>query len=158
MDRRELIDKYANGGEKLAQAIRGLTDEDMRATPGPGNWSTHQVVIHLADAEAALADRMKRVIASDSPALLAWDENKFAANLFYDEQSAQDAVTQVEAMRRQVARILRKLPDSAFARVGQHSDVGPLTLQKLVETANSHLDHHLKFIYDKRERLGKLMW
>jgi uncharacterized damage-inducible protein DinB len=130
----------------------------MTATPGPGKWSIHQVVLHLADAEAAFADRIRRIIATDNPPLLAWDENKFAANLHYDEQSAEDAVALVDLTRKQVARILRKLPDAAFSRTGQHSEVGPLKLQDLVEKAVSHMEHHLKFINDKRERLGKLMW
>ena len=100
----------------------------------------------------------KRVIATDNPSLLAWDENKFAENLNYEEQSAEDAAKVVELTRRQVAKILRKLPDSALSRTGQHSEVGPMTLQAVVEKAVSHMDHHLTFIYNKRERLGKLMW
>ena len=155
---RKVIEQYASGGEKLSLAIRGLTNDDLHAVPVPGKWSTHQVVIHLADAEAALADRMKRVIATDNPSLLAWDENKFAANLHYHEQDAQDAVKLVDLTRRQMARVLRKLPDAAFQRVGTHNEAGPLTLEKLVTTANSHLDHHLHFIHEKREKLGKSMW
>ena len=155
---RDLIEQYANGGQKLEMSIRGLTAEDMAAAPGPGTWSTHQVVIHLADAEAALADRIRRLIATDNPTLLAWDQDAFLAKTHYGEQSAADAVLIVEATRRQVARILRKLPDAAFDRAGTHSERGRQTLAEVVATANNHLHHHLKFIADKRERLGKLMW
>ncbi len=130
----------------------------MLQAPIPGKWSTHQVVIHLADAESALADRIRRVIATDNPPLLAWDENRFMANLFYNDQSAEDAVTLVALTRLQVAKILRNLPDSAFARFGQHNEAGQLTLLDLVTKANHHLDHHLKFIQEKREKLGKSMW
>ena len=155
---RKVIEQYASGGEKLSMAIRGLTSDDLHAVPVPGKWSTHQVVIHLADAEAAFADRMKRVIATDNPSLLAWDENQFAANLHYHEQDAQDAVKLIDLTRRQMARVLRKLPDAAFQRAGTHNEVGRLTLEQLVTKANSHLDHHLHFIYEKREKLGKSMW
>lgn len=155
---RDQIEQYADGGRKLEMALRGLTAEDMDAAPGPGEWSTHQVVIHLADAEAALADRIRRLIATDEPTLHAWDENAFMANLHYGEQSAADAVTLIEVTRRQVARVLRKLPDAAFDRTGTHTETGKLTLGQVVEKANGHLHHHLKFIADKRERLGKLMW
>src|SRR4051794_19041586 len=37
-------------------------------------------------------------------------------------------------------------------RTGQHSERGPLTLQNLVETFVNHVDHHLKFVQEKRER------
>ena len=154
----ELIEQYARGGEKLSLAIRGLGRDDLRAVPIPGKWSTQQVVIHLADAEAALADRIKRVIAMDEPALLAWDENKFAANLHYNDQSAQDAVASVDLTRRQIVRILTALPASAFQRAGIHNERGRQTLLDILNFAVWHLDHHLKFIYEKREKLGKMSW
>ena len=53
--------------------------------------------MHLADAEAAFADRIRRIIAEDDPVLLAWDENKFAERLMYAEQSAADAVALVRS-------------------------------------------------------------
>ena len=154
----QAIQHYARGGEKLQQSIRGLTDEDLLAVPIPGKWSIQQVVIHLADAESAVADRIKRVIAMENPSLLAWDENAFVKNLFYDDQSTDDAVALVTLIRRQLGRVLAKLPAEAWKRAGQHNERGPQTLQQLVEFADKHLDHHLHFINEKREKLGKLMW
>src|SRR6476619_6299129 len=81
----DLIHQYEAAGELLTQAIRGLTREDMLAVPDPaanvGRWSIQQVVCHLADAEFAFADRIRRILAEDEPVLQAWDENKFVANL-----------------------------------------------------------------------------
>ena len=154
----EQIAHYATGGERLSQAIRGLTAADMAVPTEPGTWSIGHLVIHVADAELALADRMKRVIATDNPPLLAWDENRFMAALHYDAQSVEDAAALVELTRRQMARVLRKLPAPVFDRAGTHSESGRQTLADLVATADRHLDHHLSFVADKRERLGKLMW
>src|SRR5215204_4746950 len=94
---RELIEHYSGGGEKLALAIRGLTREDLLCVPpadaNVGRWSIQQVVVHCMDSDLVSADRMKRMIAEDNPTLIGYDENKFAQNLFMDEQSAEDAVT-----------------------------------------------------------------
>lgn len=154
----EQIEHYAIGGHRLAESVRGLTPEDMTVPSEPGTWSIGHLVIHVADAELALADRMKRVIAMPEPALLAWDENAFIASLSYDAQSVEDAVALVELTRRQMTRILKRLPEAAFARTGVHNEAGKMTLADLIKKANGHLDHHLKFVADKRERLGKLMW
>ena len=159
----ELVEHYARGGEKLALAIRGLTDEDLLQPPPAerpelGRWSIHQVVIHLSDCEQVYADRVKRVIAEDNATLLAFDENRWAKNLNYEEQLAADAVQLVELTRRQLGRVLAKLPDSAFERIGTHSEAGRKRLADLVEGANRHLDHHLKFIHAKRAAMGKEMW
>jgi uncharacterized damage-inducible protein DinB len=155
---RDIIEQYANGGEKLSMAIRGLTADDLLQAPVPGKWSTQQVIMHLADAEAAFAERIKRIIAMDDPVLPAWDETRFSDRLHYNDQSVEDAVQLIDLTRRQLARVLRKLPDQAFQRIGQHSQRGRQTLLDVINAAIQHLDHHLKFVYEKREKLGKLMW
>jgi hypothetical protein len=155
---RKLIEDYEKGGDDLRMAVRGLEREDLLAFPVPGTWSIQQIVIHLLDSEIVFVDRMKRVIAEEKPSLIGYDETKFVQNLFYDEQSIDDAVTIVELNRRNFARVLKKLPDAAFDRVGIHNERGPLKLSELLALSVGHLKHHLKFIVNKREMLGKMMW
>jgi uncharacterized damage-inducible protein DinB len=152
---RDLVNQYASGAEKLRQAIAGLSRSDLLAKPGPGAWSIQELVIHVVDSDFVAFDRMKRVIAEDKPPLLAFDENRWVEKLFPNDQSLDDALTLLEAGRRQMVRILEKLPDEAFQRTGIHSERGPLTLEQIVQGFVNHLEHHLKFLYDKRQRLGK---
>jgi hypothetical protein len=162
MNQSEVIEHFAAGGEKLSLAIRGLTKEDLLAVPDPaanvGRWSIQQVVIHCMDSDLVSIDRLKRMIAEDNPTLVGYDENKFAANLFYNEQPAEDAVKVVELARKTFAKVLRKLPAAAFDRVGTHSERGKLTVGGYLKAAADHLDHHIKFIHDKRAYMGKEMW
>src|SRR5688500_3170120 len=101
---RDLIDQYEAGADKVAQAIRGLTREDLLCVPDPaanvGRWSIQQVVIHCMDSELVSIDRLKRMIAEDNPTLIGYDENKFVANLFYDDQPAEDAAAMVAQSRK----------------------------------------------------------
>jgi uncharacterized damage-inducible protein DinB len=157
-----IIDHYEAAAEKVALAIRNLTPEDMLcvpdATANVGKWSIQQVVIHLADAEAAFADRIRRMIAEENPILYAWNENLFAANLHYDQQCPQDAVDIIRLIRRQTSRILHAAGKPALSRKGNHSERGPMTVGEVVEMSTSHLNHHVKFIHDKRAQMGKEMW
>lgn len=155
---RSLIDQYEKGADDLRMAIRGLQREDLLAYPVPGTWSIQEIVIHLMDSDLISADRMKRIIAEDNPSLIGFDETKFVKNLFYNEQSVEDAVTIFELNRRNFARVLKKLPDSAFDRIGTHNERGPLTLAAMLRGSVKHLKHHMEFIVSKREKLGKLMW
>lgn len=150
-----LIEDYFHGAGKLRQAIRGLTHDDLLAYPVPGTWSIQQIVLHLMDSDLILAERMKRVIAEDNPTLTGFDESKFVKNLCYDAQSAEDAATIFEMNRRLFAEVLRRLPDDAFNRTGAHSERGPMTLADLLSGAVRHLEHHLRFLREKREKLPR---
>lgn len=155
---RSIIDEYEKSGDDLRMAVRGLERQDLVAFPVHGSWSIQQIVIHLMDSDLILADRMKRIIAEDNPALIGFDESRFAKNLHYHDQSVDDAVTIFELNRRNFAKVLHKLSDEAFDRIGTHNERGPLKLSDLLQGAVNHLKHHLKFIVDKREKLGKMMW
>jgi uncharacterized damage-inducible protein DinB len=159
---RTLIDKYEAGGEHLAQAIRGLTREDLLAAPPAGEnigkWTIQQVVIHLMDSDLISMDRMKRLISMENPLLVGYDENLFIKHLMPEEQSAEDAVTILQLAFKNFARVLRKLPDEAFKRQGTHNERGPVTLGEYLGHMVKHMEHHLKFIHAKRAAMGKEMW
>jgi hypothetical protein len=159
---RELIEHFAAGGEKLSLAIRGLTRDDLLIVPDPdasvGKWSIQQVVLHCVDSDLVCVDRLKRMIAEDNPTIIGYDENKFAANLFYNEQPADDAVALLDANRKLFAGVLRKLPDSAWTRTGTHNERGKLEVGSYLKFTLDHLDHHIHFIHLKRAKMGKEMW
>jgi hypothetical protein len=153
------IDHFETGGGKLRHAIEGLTAKDLTWVPPPGagigRWSIQQVVLHLMDDELIWTARMKTIIAEDNPEILGFDESKFAANLCPDEQDAQMAVDILELNRRLFSMVLRKLPESAFARTGHHNDLGTFTLAQGVVWQSEHLEHHSLYIALKRVKLGK---
>jgi uncharacterized damage-inducible protein DinB len=150
----ELIESYLEGPKLLRHAIAGMNKEQLHARPVPGKWSTLEVVCHLADFDPILADRIKRVIAEDKPSLVGADENRFAAALHYHERDVEEEIAIIDNTRRQLARILSKLPAEALNRIGVHNERGPRTLEQLLTTAINHIPHHVKFIHDKRQALG----
>ena len=155
MFERSLLDRYLRGAWQPAEAIVGLSPEEMNALPVPGTWSIRQIVLHLMDSDLIASDRMKRVIAEERPTLIGFDEAAFARNLYYDELDPGMACDLFAKNRLLTAEILRRLPVSAFNRVGIHNERGELTLANLVETYAGHLEHHLKFLHEKRRLLGK---
>jgi uncharacterized damage-inducible protein DinB len=152
---RKLIDEFEASPAKLRRALVGLTPDDLQARPGPGKWSIQEIVIHLVDSDEIAIDRMKRILIEDNPPLLYADESAYIDRLFPHDQSIDDALTMFETGRRQFARVLRKLPDSAFERHGTHNKKGRVTLGEMVKSYAQHVDDHMKFLIGKREKLGK---
>jgi uncharacterized damage-inducible protein DinB len=153
---RSLIDHYEADADLPARSMAGLSPADLKAFPGPGAWSVQQVILHLMDSDLIGSDRMKRVAAETKPpAIIAYDETAFADQLRYHDQDPALACEIFRLNRRMTAALLRLLPDEAFARIGNHSERGPETLAQLVEDYVQHARYHLKFISDKRARLGK---
>ncbi len=149
-----LIDQYRAGPAQLRKAVSGMSREQLAARPVAGKWSTLEVICHIADFEPIYADRMKRVIAEENPLLLAGDPDRFQAALAYGNREVNEELTLIETVRNQMARILKALPDSAFARTGKHSTDGPLSLAVLLERITGHIPHHVQFIEEKRRALG----
>lgn len=149
----QLIDEYVQGPKLLRAAVAGMSRQQLVARPIPGKWSTLEVVAHLADFEPVYADRMKRVLAENEPTLFGGDPDKFAAKLAYHERDLENELGLIDCVRKQMATILRSVPESDFQRVGRHSEAGPLTLRTFLERITGHIPHHLPFIVEKRQAL-----
>src|SRR5690606_15294916 len=146
MNPTQLIDDYLAGPALLRTSVAGMSDDQLDAAPVVGQWSTRQVVAHLCDFEPIYADRIKRVIAEDRPTFFGGDPDLFAASLAYATRDVEQELTLIEAVRGQLAGILRSLPAEVFARTGIHSEDGPRTIEQLLRTITGHIPHHVRFI------------
>ncbi len=149
-----MIEQYLAGPGLLRRAVAGMTRDQLHARPIPGQWSTQEVVCHLADFEPLYAERMKRVIALPDPALLNADPELFAARLAYDRREVEEELGCVELTRKSMARILRALGPEDFQRRGLHSRDGALTLENLLQRITAHIPHHIRFIEEKRRAMA----
>src|SRR5690606_9191610 len=128
-----LIETYAAGPNVLREAVAGMTADQLDARPIAGQWSTREVICHIADFEIVYADRIKRVLAEQEPTMFGGDPDLFAKSLAYGARDLENEMVMIESLRRHVASILRTLPEAAFQRIGIHSEAGPLTLAALLQ-------------------------
>ncbi len=148
------IDGYLDGPVRLRRVVADLSPHQLQARPVAGKWSTLEVICHLVDSEQAWCHRMKRVIAEEKPLLIGYDESRFTASLYYHQHDLADELALLESMRRQMAAILRTLPETAWSRTGVHSERGLITLADMLQAEVEHIPHHITHIIDKRRALG----
>jgi hypothetical protein len=149
-----LIDEYLEGPSSLRRAVSGMTREQLMARPVAGRWSTLEVVCHLGDSEQAWCHRMKRTIAEDRPLLIGYDESRFTSALDYHSRDLEEEIGLLEATRKQMALILKALPEPAWSRQGVHNERGLMTLEEMLKAEADHIPHHIAHILDKRRALG----
>jgi hypothetical protein len=67
MDYPALLDAYLAGPNQLRSAVAGLSREQLISRPVAGRWSALEVVCHLADTDANIVHRLKRVLSEERP-------------------------------------------------------------------------------------------
>ena len=151
------IDRFEQGADVPRKAIAGLSRDQLRAHPVPGTWSIHELIVHLYQSDLVAIDRMWRIAAMEKPLIMAYDENAFLRELHPDAIDAALAAEAFSLNRKLLAPVLRALPEASFARAGVHSERGLLTLEQMVEGYVKHLEHHMGFLRDKLQALGRPM-
>jgi len=149
----ELIRRFEQGVTALEEALRNVSENALDRAPA-GKWSIRQIAAHLADAEVVLAGRMRWVAAEPGAALQGFDQEKWAQGLAYERQSPQEALELFRALRRSTARMLRGLPDAAWANIGKHEERGNLSLRDLVEGSSGHAERHVEQIRKLRSQFA----
>jgi uncharacterized damage-inducible protein DinB len=150
----ELIADYEAGTGLLRAAVTGVSLEQLRSRPVAGKWSTLEVVCHVSDCEQFFADRMKRTLAMDRPLLVGADGWRYAEPVRYHDRDLDEELALVDLTRRQMARILKLVPDEAWQGTAVHTETGVASLRQQLLHAVRHLEHHVVFIREKRRALG----
>lgn len=148
------IEAYESGPAKLRAACAGLTAAQLNTRIGPGTWSVMENAVHLLDSDLACTHRMRRMVAEENPLLVSYDENAFIARLPSECNDIGEVLDLFESNRRFTARWLHTLRSDDFARTAIHTQRGKVALIQLVEIYANHVDHHLKFVAEKRRNLG----
>ena len=154
MDQAAVLDSYLGGPDRLRSAITGLSREQMISRPIPGKWSVLEVVCHLADTDANIAHRIKRILSEDRPAFDRVQPDLMQAALAYHERDVEEELTLFDVGRRQVGRILAASPAETWERTGVVGDRGDRSVAQMVNGAVQHVAHHLAFVAEKRRALG----
>src|SRR3954469_16451350 len=68
----------------------------------PGKWTVREILIHISDAETVLLDRLRRIVCEEKPLLAAFDQDRWARQLFYDRRDMHLVKMQFQAARRSV--------------------------------------------------------
>lgn len=125
-----------------------LPGELLQWKAGPDRWSISEVLAHLADIENVYAERVRRMLAEDSPALQKYQQPGPEDARSYSRGVATEHLTRYAAARRAVVAVLKSAPASAGTRTAKHSELGLITLSQMLNEWASHDLGHVRQIVE----------
>jgi hypothetical protein len=145
-ERDALLERYEDGPALLRAAWNQLPQAAQQWRPAPGKWSAHEVVVHCADSEAYGHTRIRLVLAEKQPLIVGYDENVWTRVFDYHAHDPELALRTIEAVRANTAACLRRLPDTSFGKVGEHTESGTYTDADWFRIYAEHLEIHARQI------------
>lgn len=111
-----------------------------------GGWTPHEVAAHLADAEVVEAWRIRQVLSEDEPMLQPFDQEVWAAKLFYRQRELATSLATYAANRQSNLELLRAAGEAGLDRKYRHPEFGNRPLRAYIEHIADHDILHLRQI------------
>jgi hypothetical protein len=145
--RREL-EAFGFGPSLLQAALRQLPKKMWCYQPRADRWSIHDLVIHLADAEAAVYMRCRGLIAEPATASPEFDSHRWRLSLGYFNQSVREALDIICQLRKSTHKLLGTLPDHLWDNSVVDARLGSITLKRWLTIQQRHIPRHIEQMRD----------
>jgi hypothetical protein len=141
------LDAAEKSPKQIAAAVSGLAEQTVHYKPGPDKWCILEVLGHLADMEVMYAYRMRQMLADKKPVIAPIDQDDWAKNLHYTEESAAELVALYGLNRHHNLQLLRRLQPGDLDKSAYHPELQHnVTLAEYVEKMGTHGASHLRQI------------
>jgi hypothetical protein len=151
----DLINRFQTVVSEYDSIVGSLPEEHVEWQPSPNEWSIKQITFHLADALNATTERIRVMLVKDTPALLVFDADKWAAERHYQQRLWSDALADFRKQSSKIYNLLISLEDIETQRKGIHLQIAKilrlpsesLTVKELICFEVAHIKEHLKAVY-----------
>lgn len=141
-DRNRLIEEYGRGFDTMNAALAEIPREAWEFRPH-GEWSVHEIVVHMADSETMGMIRLEKLIAEPGSTLMPYAESRWAEVLDYQDQDTDDAWHMFKLVRQRTYRLLKSMPDQVFTHSVIHPEYDEgYTFEKWLEIYTRHISEH----------------
>jgi hypothetical protein len=139
----EIIDQLNESKSKVLSYF-DLPAETLTRTYAEGKWNIRQILVHLADAESVLYERIRRTIAEQpKPVLWSFDQDAWAAHLDYNTFPLSAARQMFSGVREGIIHLVSKYYISHGDLPFVHSEAGLRTLKDEMDKVAWHCQGHL---------------
>ena len=127
--------------QRIVELTDGLTTEQLRASPGLGEWSATDVLAHLRSCADVWNGCIRRILDEDHPTLRAINPTAYIKQTNYPELAFAPSLRAFSAQRAEILKLLEPLPPEAWARSATVTGAGN-PLQRTVLTYAERMARH----------------
>lgn len=143
-ERTEKIESYGRTFATLAAALKKFPQEMWQFRPAPKRWSIHEIIVHIADAEANSYVRCRTFLAQPKHTVMVYNQDLWATELKYHEQSVDDSLALFALLRKMSYDLVKNLPDELWTKLTiTHPESGIMTLEKWLIIYEHHVPAHI---------------
>jgi len=130
--------------KKLAALIKGKQKKRLTRRPAPGKWSIAEIMAHLADAEIAIAWRLRQILSTNGVPIQAYDQDRWASTFDYARRDPRQSLESFRVLRESNLALLKKVPRTTWENYGVHEERGNESIGHLVRMVAGHDLNHLR--------------
>jgi hypothetical protein len=114
--REKILALLAEGPSHIAKITAGLTEAQLHAAPGPGEWSANEVLAHLRSCSDVWGSCIVRILNQDAPTIRAVSPRTWIRRTNYLEQKFQPSLQAFTAQRAELLAVLEPLKPKIWSR------------------------------------------
>lgn len=140
-----VLTQLSDNVQQLDDLIRPL-DETLRTTPHrAGEWTIHDILVHLLDSERIFAMRALRFARNDSTELPGFEQDDYVPEADANGRSITDILAEYHAVRQATITLFSSFSDAALLRSGRASGHA-MSVRAAAYIIAGHELHHLESI------------
>jgi len=147
------IHDIGDAPKQLADAVEGLTNEQLATPYREGGWKLSQVVHHLADSHINAYTRFKLGLTEQAPTIKAYDEVAWS-KLPDNDLPIEVSLQLFSALHKRLHKLLNSLDEKDLKKMIHHPENGEVTIEQLIATYAWHGKHHVAHITTLRNQRG----
>lgn len=123
-----------------------LGEAELGRSYGPGKWPVRFILLHLADSETVLFDRIRRVLSEPRQVIWFYDQDAWARGLDYAQVPLELSREVYRSVREAIIYYASRFYETKGHLEFVHSITGVRTLKDEFDKVAWHNEHHLQQI------------
>ena len=141
--------------DKISDAVRNLSEEQLNTPYRSDGWTIKEVVNHVGDSHMNSITRFKLALTEDNPTVKTYHEDRWAKLEDYKSTPLEVSLALLDNLHKRWVILLKSLTPEQLKRTLYHPEHKTnIPLDEFMHLYAWHCDHHLAHITRLKERMN----